>query len=410
MKKILNPLKKNFKSKTRIFLAIIVVLAGVIFFRQRSKNDKPQIINQTATAKRGTIVSSITASGKIISSNIENITTQASGTVSRVYVSDGDEVSAGQKLVEINLDVQGKQNYASAYSNYLSAQNSLNSANNNYRSARASLEVVYDEIKGHDSDETLEMKEQRTRAEVAHDNAYDAIKNAEAKLNSTALAYKTTAPVITSPVAGIVKSVTIAEGMNIGASETASGARANQRVATISTGGLPIATFNVSEIDVSQIKPGQKTTITLDSVSGKTFTGKVVSVDRVGTITSNVTNYPVIIQFDTSTGQILPNMAATASIIVQTKSDILIVPSTAINYQGETAAVVILKDGQKTNQTVEVGISSDIETEIISGLSEGEVVITGTISVPNQSAQNRSNGVLPFGPAAGGGSGRMMMR
>jgi len=396
------------KNPKRLVIAVILLVALIVVAVKVFPSKKRETQVQTTTVEKGTIVSSVTASGTIVSSNIENVTTQASGTVSKVYVKDGDTVYKGQKLAEIDLDVQGQQNYASAYSSYLSAANSLNAAQNSYRSTQASLEKVYDDIKGHDSDETFAQKETRTKAEVANDNAYDSLKSAQAKLVAASLEYQTNTPVITSPVSGVVKSVTVAEGINIGAEETSSGSRANQRIATISTGGLPIATFNVSEIDVLQIKPDQKATITLDAITDKTFTGKVVSVDRVGSNSNNVTTYPVIIQFDTSADEILPNMAATANIVVDSKSDTLTVPSSAISYENEAAFVTILKGDKQTSQKVEVGISSDTEVEILSGLSEGDVVVTGTVSTSSTTTQGQSGGSGLFSVGGGSGAGRMM--
>ncbi len=400
--KLLNFVKNILSDRKKAAIFIVIMLAAAYLFLRGNGDEVPQV--QTAEVQKGTIISSVSTSGNVISSNIENITTQASGTVKKVYISDGDEVYAGQKIAEIDLDIQGQQSQASAYSTYISAVNSLNLANNSYRLTQASLAVVYDEIKGHDEDETLEMKEDRTRAEVSNDNAYDSVKTAQARLSSAALSLRTTSGSITSPTSGSVKSVTIAEGMNIGATETASGARANQRVATIATEGLPIAAFDISEIDVSIIEPGQKATITLDSITDKTFTGSVVSVDRVGSITNNVTTYPVIIQLDTRSDQILPNMAATANIIIDSKSDVLIVPSQAIEYQDGQASVTLIRNHREQNVPVETGIFNDTQTEIISGLKEGDLVITGAITSTSQEAQGRSGGFM-FG---GGGAGKMI--
>ena len=211
MKKISVLVKRLFKTKTRIIIVSVILVATGVFGWQSTKKDEPKTEKQTATVERATIISAITASGTVISSNIENITTQASGTIARVYVSDGDEVVVGQKLAEIDLDVQGEQNYLSAYSSYVSAQNSLNSANNGYRLSQASLAVVYDEIKGHDNDESFELKETRTRAEVANDNAYDSVETAKVRLSAAAVSLKTNSPVISSPASGTIKSVSIAE-------------------------------------------------------------------------------------------------------------------------------------------------------------------------------------------------------
>jgi RND family efflux transporter MFP subunit len=399
--KLLIIVKYIFSDRKKAAIFIVIMLAAAYLFLRGNGDEMPQV--QTEKVKKGTIISSVSTSGNVISSNIENVTTQASGTVKKVYISDDDEVYTGQNIAEIDLDVQGQQSQAAAYSTYVGAKRGLNTYRSNYRKTQASLAVVYDEIKGHDDDESLEMKEERTNAEVANDNAYNSVKTSEAKLSSAALALRTTSGIITSPASGTVKSVTIAEGMNIGATETASGARANQRVATIGTEGLPITTFNVSEIDVSLIEPGQKATITLDSIADKTFSGKVVSVDRVGMITNNVTTYTTIVQFDTSSDQILPNMAATANIIIDSKSDVLIVPSQAVNYQDGQESVTVIINGQEQNVLVETGIFNDTQTEIVSGLKEGDTIITTTTST-NQTTQTRRGGFM-FG---GGGAGRMV--
>ena len=406
-KKFSNLFKKLLTTKKgKIFFAICVVIIGLIFWRLLSTKNEPAQI-QTEIVKKGTIVSSVTASGSIISSNIENITTQASGTVKKVYVNDGDFVIKGQLIAEIELDTLGQQNQAQAYSSYISAVVGMNSANNSYRSAQASVDTVLDSLKGHDTDESFAQKETRTKAEVAKDNAYDSLKTAQARLTSASLDYKTNSPYIYAPIAGKVKSVTVAEGMNLGATENASGGAANQRIATIATEGLPIATFNVSEIEVTKVTTGQKATITLDSITDKTFTGQVVSVDRVGSTSNNVTSYPVIIKFDTNSDQILPNMAATANIITDTKSDVLIISSSAINYQGEKTSVTILKNEVQQNISIELGILNDTQAEVVSGLNEEDIIVIGTVSSSTQSSQSQTSGGSIFGgevriPGSGG--------
>jgi HlyD family secretion protein len=240
MKKIKNVFSWFLKDIKRL-VAILIVIGLLIFGYTKTLGNKSQTTQlQTAKVEKGTIVSSVSASGKIISSNITNITTQASGTVKKVYVSDGDKVYKGEKLAEVELDPTGAQNQTQAYSSLISASVGLNSANNSYRSAQASADVVLDAVKGHDTDETLAQKEQRTKAEVARDNAWDGIRVAQARLNSASLDYQLTSPIITSAVSGIVKSVTIAEGMNLGAAQNASGNRTDQRVATIGTEGFPL--------------------------------------------------------------------------------------------------------------------------------------------------------------------------
>ncbi len=201
---------------------------------------------------------------------------------------------------------------------------------------------------------------------------------------AASLSYRLTSSTITAPTTGTVDNITITHGMTLMGT-------ASTRIAVVRSSGNPIATFNVSEVDVNRIKPGQKATITLDSIPGKTFTGRVMTVDKIGTVSSGVTNYPVVILFDANAPEILPNMAATANIIIDSKPGVLLVPSDAIQTQTNGSAYVrVLQNGQPVNITVETGLSSDTQTEIVSGVSEGQQVITGKVLVSSKSGSSTS--------------------
>ncbi|OGD54411.1 hypothetical protein A3J78_00110 [Candidatus Beckwithbacteria bacterium RBG_13_35_6] len=185
-----------------------------------------------------------------------------------------------------------------------------------------------------------------------------------------------------------------AEGMSIGSLDTGS-STSNQKVATLETGGLPIVSVNLSEIDVSRVQLDQKTTITLDSIPDKTFTGKVIGVDRIGQTSSGVTQYPSIIKLDSSAPEILPNMTATASIIIDQKDNVLLVPLSAVQSQEGESFVIVFKNNQQQFVPVVTGLASDSQTEIISGVDEGDLVVSGTAYSTTQQGDNspfRSSG------------------
>jgi macrolide-specific efflux system membrane fusion protein len=189
--------------------------------------------------------------------------------------------------------------------------------------------------------------------------------------------------------------------MILSSSGSSSTSQSGSRIAVVTGSGNLLASFNISEVDVPRVKQGQKTTIILDSISDKTFTGEVVSVDRIGTVTNGVTNYPVVIQFSTQSEDILPNMSATANIIIETKTDVLVVPNAAIvSSSNNQNSVRVLKDGKEVSIPVEIGVSSDTLTEVVSGLNEGDEVITGTLT----SGASRTKGqTSPFSSFGGGG-------
>lgn len=381
--------------RKRLIGAGIVVLLLMFCIWKLVSGSKNKTTYQTAKVEKGTVVSTISASGKVLTTNTLSISTQASGVVEKVYVKDGDKVFAGQKLAEIKLDSDGALANAKAYASLVSAQNGVNSTNNSYRSTQASLAIVYDQIKGHDTDETLTQKETRTRAEVANDNAYDGLRQARANLTSASYSYRLSSPTITAPFFGIIESVGLVEGMVLTSSSSTTSVN-SERVAVIKGDSLPVVSVSLSEIDVPKVKVGQKVTVTLDSISDATFTGVVATVDRVGTVSSNVTSYIANIKLDSGSEAILPNMAATANIILETKTDVLKVPSTALTTQNGTTYAKTLVNGKKIDAPVEVGISSDADTEITSGLTEGATVITGT-STSGTSASSGTRSVFSGG-------------
>ena len=327
-------MQKYFKLGKRYWkitaVVLLLIVAGTWYVL--SKNKTAKVTYQTATVAKGTVVSTITASGKAISTSILPISTSTSGIVKKVYVKDGDKVFKGQKIAEITPDTDGELANAKAYA---SLQSSLNS----YRSSQASIANTYDQIKGHDNDETLAMKETRTKAEVSNDNAWNNLAQAR-------LSYQQTSPVIIAPYTGTISNINIVEGMVITAStNSTTGAVSSQRIATIKNNATPIVNVTIGETDVPKIKIGQKATVTFDSITGKTFTGVVATVDRIGTTSSNVTSYGVNIKLDTSSDLILPNMAVTAGIIIDTATDVLYIPTGSLVTQNSEVQAKTLVDG-----------------------------------------------------------------
>lgn len=409
--KLLEILKKFLSNRRRAVVIVLIVLCGFLGWRiiLSKKAGEPQL--QTTPVERGTIISSVSASGNVIVSNIINITTKASGIVREVYVEEGDEVSVGQEIAEIELDLEGQQSQAQAWSSYLSAKNSLETAKATQYSLQAAMFEKWDTFRELAESESYDTPEERSlpefhipekewlAAEAKYKNHQAEISQAQTAVNSAWLSYQEARSVITAPVSGTITGLMIAEGMQLGGELTSTGTRTSQRAAAIVSKGNPLASFNVSEIDVSLVESGQKVTITLDSIPDKTFTGKVVSVDKVGSITSGVTNYPIVIQFDTSSSQILPNMTATAEIIIEIKESVLWVPSQAVRTQAGQTIVKVLVNGRSQERQVEVGLETTSQAEIISGLSKGETVVVSEVVTGEETTFGGGGmrGIMPGG-------------
>jgi len=160
-----------------------------------------------------------------------------------------------------------------------------------------------------------------------------------------------------------------------------------------------LAEISLNEVDVARIKIGQPALLTFDAVSNLKINGTVLEMDTVGTVSQGVVTYNVKIGFNSPDGVIKPGMSVTAEIITDSKPDVLIVPQGAVKTQGRTKYVEVVTDtllevenGTRVTQTgivlasaperksVEVGMSNDTVTEILSGLEEGERIVIRTIS------------------------------
>jgi len=221
---------------------------------------------------------------------------------------------------------------------------------------------------------------------------------------------------VRAPFAGVIAKVNAKRGDS---------ASAGTAIATLVT-KQKIAEVSLNEVDVAQVKVGQKVTLTFDAVPDLTITGQVAEVDAVGTVSQGVVTYTVKIGFDTQDDRVKIAMSVSAAIVTEAKPNVLLVPNSAVKSQGGMSYVEIV-DGDDRNATlvanvngvilansprqqlVEIGTANDEFTEIISGINEGDVIITRTIqptTAQTTQTQQSSSLRIPGLNMGGGGSFR----
>jgi len=422
---------KNIKNKflklpliIKIIIPIIIICLIYFIFTKiiSSQNSTPQY--KTAQVTKTNIVSTISSSGSITSGSNTSIYTSASGQVTKVYAKNGDTVKQGQKIALIALDQDGQKKQTTAWASYLSAKNSLASANQNKLSLQNQLDSANMTLAG--SQDAVNKINDQSRTDLEKNNinstltisqrsliiaeqkyatADSAIAVAKAQLSSAWFAYQQTSNTIVAPANGILSNFALTAGMSVAnlASSSSSTSDATQSVGIITNPKNQItASVSLTEIDVIKVKAGQKVSITMDAFADKTFTGQVLAINTNGQSTSGVTSYPTIIVFDTSLPNMYPNMSVSANIIVDSKTDVLTVPSSSIKTTNGESVVSVMKDNQISEVTVETGISDTTQTEIISGLNEGDTVITSTSTTKTTSTTTKS----VFSGSGFGGIGR----
>ncbi|KKP61729.1 MAG: hypothetical protein US48_C0009G0010 [Candidatus Levybacteria bacterium GW2011_GWA2_37_36] len=406
----------------KIILIIVIFAVGYFAISKLFLNKNGKITYQTEKAVKGNLVVTVTGSGTVASTNSSNITTEATGVVKNIYVKDGDIVKTGDKIAELELDLEGQQKSSQAWASYQSAKNSLQTTKDSLFSTQADLFTKWQSYynlstssKYENSDKTPNTPERQSQTEfrISEDNwllseakykaQQKAIEQAQSSLNTAWYSYQQASPIIYAPISGTVSGLSLQIGSVINSQSSSNTSATTNKIANIKTDALPTLSINLTEIDVPKIKIGDKATITFDAFSTKTFTGKVISIDMVGSVSSGVTNYPTVVLLDTKSNEILPNMGISASIITNTKDDVLLIPSSAIKSDDSgNNYVQILEKRKPVNQNIEIGLVSDSQTEIISGLKEGDTIITSTTTATTTKSSTSTQSVFGgFGSRTG---------
>jgi len=279
---------------------------------------------------------------------------------------------------------------------------------NNVNSNLSSLLSAQNTIKS--DKRTLENSDLQVQsAKLSLKQKQDAVQTAKDALNDY---------YVYAPFSGTLSVVDVQKGDNASSGST---------IATIISQDK-IADMTLSESDIANIKVGDKATLTFDAIEDLTITGRVTEVDPVGTASSGVVSYGLEIAFDTDSAKVKPGMSVSATIITNSKSDVLTIPTTAVKSNDDGTYYVQILDAtydltNKTNsisgvisatapivKTVTIGLADDTNTEITSGLSEGDQIVVrvskNTTTTSASSTKTTTNSILinTTGRPSGGGT------
>lgn len=215
---------------------------------------------------------------------------------------------------------------------------------------------------------------------------------------------------VRAPFDGIITKIGVEKGDQVSSGTVLATLITRQKFAEIS----------LNEIDVAKVKVGEKATLTFDAVPDLSITGEVGEIDALGTVSQGVVTYNVKIVFDTQDDRIKSGMSVSAAVVTDVKTDVLLVPNSAVKSQGGGYYVEMLENVPASGssngagipsavppkrQIVEIGLSNDSTTEILSGLKEGDQIVTRTISASTATTQQgNSLFQMPGGNRNGGGT------
>ncbi|MHC1762568.1 MAG: efflux RND transporter periplasmic adaptor subunit [Negativicutes bacterium] len=349
------------KHKVAVMLALLVLLAGAGGgFYYMKNNNAPLSQNVTVAVGRGDVQATISATGTISAVNTVEISSRVTGLITEVRVQENDKVKAGQVLLVLDdttLQAQVAQ-YKAQLDNYTTTYERSN------RLTSAGGQSVQ------------QLDTDRTNWKVAQ-STYN---NYVAQLQYY---------VITSPIDGMVIGKPTPAGQTV--AQGISSPQVIMYVADMSKMQIKVL---VDETDIGRVKLGQTVSFTVDTYTDKTFTGKVTTISRSATTSSNVVYYPVYVDVDSSDGLLFPTMTARTTIHVGESKNVLIAPASAVKEEKGKKYVQVMSNGKIQNITVETGLSDDENVEIVSGLNAGDqVVLPG--AAPSSTTNKQNQGPPP---------------
>jgi HlyD family secretion protein len=151
-----------------------------------------------------------------------------------------------------------------------------------------------------------------------------------------------------------------------------------------------LADVQVSEVDINSVKVGQPVTITFDAILGQEYHGKVTQVAQVGSVLQGAVNFTVTVEITDADGQVKPGLTAAVNVIVNSLSNVLLVPNRAVRLVNNQRVVYVLRNGQPVEVKITLGATSDMVSEVASGdLKEGDAVILNPPSMLTEGGPGR---------------------
>jgi len=347
-------------TKHKTWIVVVAVLAaaaagGAVYYQ---KSSTPVVKESTTAVSRGDVQETVSATGTISAVNSVEISSRVTGLISEMKVQENDLVKAGQVLLVLD-------------------DTTLRAQLSQYQAQLQNYAAIYERGKKLASVgglSTQELEAERTNYLVAQ-STYN---NYAAQLDYY---------VIKSPIDGVVVGKPTPAGQTV-----AQGISSPQVIMTVADMSKMQIKVLVDETDIGKIKVGQNVTFTVDAYTDTTFNGKVTSISKSATTSSNVVYYPVYVDVDQTQGLLYPTMTARVNVITGQSTNAMLVPLAAVKDNGGQKYVQVMVNGKVEDVPVQVGLSDDQHSEIISGLQEGAQVVIPAAKAAITKTQNQHQG------------------
>ena len=358
-------MKKAFKVIVTLVIIITVGYFSVKFFTKKNDkaSDKTLFELKTAKVELGEIATQIDITGEIEPETIVEVKSKVSGKIIKFNKNINDYVNNGDLIATIEIDYQQANTITNTRSNLDLAEIRYKWAKRDFDDIKIQYESGYETKYNYDTAEkNLEQ------AELNYSIAQEQYKQVE-EIDTKGEESK-----IYSSVSGTVITRTVEEGEMI--SSIGLGNSDGTAIMQIADLSQMIVKSNINEIDINKYKEGQTATITVPANPNHKYNGIITQVAVMAQNVNNVKVFPIEIELIDVDDLIKPGMTAEITIKGESKSDIPIIPITALfsNEKGEDVVYTVENNTIKDTKIIVTGINNLTHVEVLSGIEIGEEV------------------------------------
>jgi len=373
-------------------LILVAAFAGMTFSGingRATDGEKPGPGYREVVVARGTFQEIVTADGSVKPINRIEIKSKASGRIEELPVEEGDLVKKGDLLARLDQEdeasavAQADADLDVAKAELKQAERMFNRRNKLYRK-----KIISEEERDEIELRLAVAKGKLIRASTILDRSKERLSDS----------------IVRAPIDGIVLQKYVEEGQIIasGVSNSSEGTS----IVDIAAMQSVYIESGINEIDIGKIKIGQAAAIIAEAYPKLSFQGKIVRIAPEAKIEQNVTLFDVVVEVKNTAGKLKSGMNAQMEITLFKKDDVLLIPLVALQ-KGSTPRgkaneqTVLLKRGDNfVMQEVQVGPSNYKEAEILSGVSEGDILgipMTSRLKAENERLEKMIKRSRSFG-------------
>lgn len=405
-------------SKKNILITVVVLLFVAILIYIGKNTGRGELEVTIGKLEQRTIISTVSANGKIRPETEVKISADVSGEITELYVAEGDTVKEGQLLLKINPDIyvtqrdRAKAGVSSSQSNYKTSEALLTQAKARLSEQKAvfyrSKQLYQDQVLSQAEYEAATSAHAVAQSEVkAAEQRLSAAKygidNAQASLNEANKALGRTS--IYAPSGGVVSALNNEKGERV----VGTAQMAGTEIMVISNFSNMQVIVDVNENDILQVKKGDTAVVEVDAYGGRSFKAIVTEISKSASNAGNqllssdqVTNFEVKVRLlkisyldllKTSDAPFLPGMSANVEIQTAIKNGINCLPIEAVSTRTQVfdssqnnqngskdeldEIVFSVANGKALKHIVKTGIQDSRYIEIVTGLNGVSDIVVG---------------------------------